>query len=89
MIVHLDLLLHPFIVNRWVINRPSKLQYPLVNRDYSSPNFFPVFVPGCNSVFEIGVVGKVATDGRMIAKYLVLDHWFAGSNCVEEIRLVS
>ena len=53
-----------------------------------SPNRFGPGIPGRDCVFEIGVIGQMAADGRMVAEVFVLEGWLAGSNCVEEVRLV-
>src|SRR5580704_756215 len=69
--------------------RKALLDIPCINSiphfgDHLSPNRFGVRVPGRNRVLEIGVVGQMAADRRMVAKHLVLHGWLAGSNCVEE-----
>src|SRR5579863_4513232 len=53
-----------------------------------SPDRFRVRVPGRNRVFEIGVIGQMAADCRMVSKDLVLYGWLAASNRVEEICLM-
>src|ERR1700693_5581670 len=54
-----------------------------------SPDCPRVGIPGRNRVLEIGIVGQVTADRRMVAKLLVLHGWLASSNRVEKIRLVS
>src|SRR5580698_4633738 len=53
-----------------------------------SPDRVRVRVPGRNRVFEVGVVGQMAADRRMVAKHLVLHGGLAGSNRVEEVCLM-
>src|SRR5271157_4561680 len=53
-----------------------------------SANRLRIRIPGRNLILEIGVVGQVAADRRMVAKLLVLHGWLAGSNRVEEVCLV-
>src|SRR4029077_7288750 len=51
-------------------------------------NLFSRCVPSRDSLVEIGVVGKVATNRCIVAELLILNGSLPAANCIEKVRLV-
>ena len=45
-------------------------------------------VPHRRRAIEVGKVGQMTTEGSIVAEFLVLDHFLARTNCIEEVALV-